>query len=75
MKIPPEAQRQLGAQFRKALDIIQTRYNTTEEENLLLLLSLIYGYARAGNLTCEQLSTLAVNVWQVHSTQEKETKT
>jgi hypothetical protein len=69
--IPPAVQRAIGHGFKRILTTIQERYGVTEEDCLMVMLALVYGYATAGGLTKDQLSTLAFNVWQVHDTAQK----
>ncbi len=65
-KIPVEVQRAVGKQLSVLLRALQKKYGTTEEDSLMILLALTHGYATAGGLTTDQLSTLAFNVWQIH---------
>lgn len=63
--IPGPAQRAIGQAFAAVLDRVQTTYGTSVEDCLLIMLSLVQGYAVKGGLTRDQLCRLAFNVWEI----------
>jgi len=71
--IPPQVQRAIGQAFKTVLNTVQSRYGISEEDCLLVMLALVYGYATSGGLSKDQLCNMAFNIWQIHGRAEGKT--